>query len=199
MTLGQAGGPIAPGQFKPISRMIKARETNRLCVHPGSPGNHQARFIRLHCQEMSNARTGHFCPYDMFGFLQWRNHAQVGAWRDSAKILREKIRGKINSYISIFNLNRNIVLEMNQEHMADFRSGRNMQQVRNVRFYATCFQIENARSVHVSPQLNLVGNISHFKYMRRCHQIRYKRPDTGYAVYVPLVIQFAQRPICRHA
>ena len=135
----------------------------------------------------------------MFGFLQRRNCAQVGAWRNSAKILREKIRRKINSYISIFNLNRNIVLEMNQEHMAGFRPGRNMKQIRDVRFHAKCFQIENGRSVLVSPKLNLVGNILHFKHMRRCLQIRYKRPDTGDAVYVPLVIQFAQRPICRHA
>ena len=135
----------------------------------------------------------------MFGFLQRRNHAQVGAWRNRVKILREKIRCKINSYITIFNLNRDVVLEMNQEHMVDFRSGGNMQQIRDVRCYATCFQIENGRSVFVSPYLNLVGNISHFKYMRRCLQVRYKRTDTGYALYVPLVIQLAQRPICRHA
>ena len=199
MAPGKAGWPVSPGQLEPISGVIQAGEADRSGVHPGSPGDHKARFIRLHRQEPTDAGTGHFRPNHVFGFLQRRNHAQVSARRNALEILCKKILRKIHGYISIFNLNRNVVLKMNQKHVVDSRSGGNMEQVGNVRRYATCLQINYGRSMFVSPHLNLVGDIANFKQIRSCLQIRYKRADTGHALHVTLVGQFSQCPVCRHA
>ena len=114
------------------------------------------------------------------------------------EILHEKVRREIHSCESILNLNRDVIFEMNQEYMVDARPGRNMEKTSDVRRCATRLQRENGRSVLVSAQANFVSNISYFKGMRRCLQIRYKRTDPGDSLHVALIIQLAQRPIGRH-
>ena len=115
------------------------------------------------------------------------------------EILHEKVRREIHRCVSILNLNRDVVFKMNQEYVVDTRSGGNMKKFSDVRRCATRLQRENGRPMLVSARANFVSNIAYFKGMRRRLQIRYKRTDTGYSLHVTLVIQFAQRPIGRHA
>ena len=74
-----------------------------------------------------------------------------------------------------------------------------MKQIRNLRRYATRLEINDGRSVFVTPHIDLVGNIAYFEQMRRRLQVCHEGADAGHALDVTLVSQFAQCTICRHA
>ena len=74
-----------------------------------------------------------------------------------------------------------------------------MKQVRNLPRYATRLEVDNGRSVFVTPHIDLIGDIAYFEQMRRCLEVRHEGADAGHALDVTLVSQFTQCTICRHA